>query len=334
MAGYLDHYLRRFDVLLSDPRTIEVAINSDAKIWIEQTGAAYMTPFDHISLKPSDVTDLAQQIANRAELKLTASDPLVSTTVGYCGATIRAQAIVSPAASGGTVLAFRLFRQREKSEEPRQFRFLRNQLVSVDEERIKRIRAIRDLGVSAFERGDADGFLRACIREKLNMVISGGTSTGKTELARRMLWMVEAHERLVLIEDSAELLPQQPNVVSLIASRSEKSQRSADKLLQATLRLRPDRIILGELRGSEALTFLEAINTGHAGSFTTLHADTARKAMDRLSLMVLNTGTQLNYGEILRYLRGSIDVVIQTGRENDDRGILETYFPVLDENLV
>jgi type IV secretion system protein VirB11 len=95
--------------------------------------------------------------------------------------------------------------------------------------------------------------------------------------------------------------------------------------------MRPDRIILGELRGVEAATFLDAINTGHAGSFTTLHAETARKAMDRLALLVMSTGTKLTFPEVIRYLEGAIDVVVQTGRVGDERGLLEVYFPSLKD---
>ena len=145
-----------------------------------------------------------------------------------------------------------------------------------------------------------------------------------------MLYLIPDHERLVTIEDSSELRPRQPNVICLIADRSPASPRTAEKLLQATLRLRPDRIIVGELRGSEAATFLEAINTGHGGSFTTLHAQTARKAMDRLALMVMGTGTQLQYAEVMRYLRSTIDLVIQAGRVGNKRGIVEIYVPSLD----
>ena len=97
-----------------------------------------------------------------------------------------------------------------------------------------------------------------------------------------------------------------------------------------TLRLRPDRIILGELRGVEAMTFLEAINTGHEGSFTTLHATTARKAVNRLAFLVMRAGMPLTLTEIRNYVRESIDVIVQTGRVGDARGILETYFPALD----
>ncbi|WP_444451265.1 ATPase, T2SS/T4P/T4SS family (plasmid) [Rhodobacter capsulatus] len=169
------------------------------------------------------------------------------------------------------------------------------------------------------------------VTERLNIIVSGGTSTGKTELGRRLLSLVPENERIVTIEDSLELLPAQPNAVSLIAQRDDGSARSADKLLQATLRLRPDRIILGELRGSEAATFLDAINTGHSGSFTTLHAHSARKAMDRLALLVMAQGTRLGFAEVIRYLQSSIDVILQMGRDGERRGIMEMYFPGLDD---
>mgnify|MGYP002713029306 CR=1 FL=1 len=115
--------------------------------------------------------------------------------------------------------------------------------------------------------------------------------------------------------------------MGLIASRSTALNRTADLRRQASLRLRPDRIILGELRGPEAVTFLDAINTGHSGSFTTIHAETARKAMERLALLVLATGTQLSFDDVLRYLANSIDVIIQMGRVGDRRGVMEVWRP-------
>ena len=167
--------------------------------------------------------------------------------------------------------------------------------------------------------------------EQSHTMMIGSTGTGKTTMLNVLSSFIPHNERIVTIEDSLELLPGQPNTVSLIAQRDEGSPRSADKLLQATLRLRPDRIILGELRGAEAATFLDAINTGHSGSFTTLHAHSARKAMDRLALLVMAQGTKLSFGEVIRYLQTSIDVILQMGRIGDQRGIMEMYFPGLDD---
>jgi type IV secretion system protein VirB11 len=134
-------------------------------------------------------------------------------------------------------------------------------------------------------------------------------------------------ERLITIEDAFELFPSQPNTVALLASRSTGSQRSSNTLLQASLRMRPDRIIVGELRGDEALTYLEAINTGHGGSVSTIHAETAELAIDRLAIMVLQAGTPLKFVEIREHIRKSIDVLIQLGRSDGARGITEFYLP-------
>jgi type IV secretion system protein VirB11 len=321
---HLQFKLSRLEDLLSDARMIEIAINADGRVWVERSGDTHMQPADMIVTR-AEVEDLARQIANNQKLTLTEKTPSVTATVKHGGATLRCQALIPPAAAGGALISFRLLRPRSEDEAPRTFPFLRDQRRSLEAERRARLAEIRHLA-----RDDPHAFLRACALEKLNVIVSGGTSTGKTELARRLLWFVPPEERLATIEDSAELLPKHPNVVSLIAERAEGSARSADHLLEATLRLRPDRIILGELRGLEAMTFLEAINTGHEGSFTTLHAQSARKAILRLALLVMRAGTQLSLAEVMAYVRKSIDVIIQTGRVGDRRGILETYFPGLE----
>lgn len=325
-VGHLESRLDALRPLIEAVNTIELAINGDGRVWVERAGDSAMSLSD-VMLSPVEVKDLAGLIANKQRLTLTDAQPAISTTIEYAGATLRCQAIIPPASAGGTTITFRVFRRRPTGEAPKHFRFLRDQTVSLEAERLELLRSIRDM---AMRGTDPDEFLRACIEARMNIVISGGTSSGKTELARRLLWMVEQWHRLVLIEDSAELLPAQDNAVSLIAERVEASVRSADKLLEMTLRLRPDRIILGELRGVEAVTFLEAINTGHEGSFTTLHATSARKAVNRLAFLVMRAGMPLTLTEIRDYVRESIDVIVQTGRIGQERGILETYFPALD----
>ena len=326
MAGYLAQYLKPFDPLFEDETVIEVVINGDGHCFVERHGLARMVRAQAHDIEPAAAQDIAGMAANDSNTKLTATAPILSTSINHGNMMLRVQAVMPPASYSGTVLAFRIYRPATTGE-PKRFRFLRSDVTaSQDQERLENLRRIQSLAVS----GNEDDFLKEVLRLELNIVISGGTSTGKTELGRRMLWLIEEYERLVTIEDSSELRPRQPNVVSLIAERSEASPRSADKLLQASLRLRPDRIIVGELRGSEAATFIEAINTGHGGSFSTLHAPTPLKAMDRLALMVMARGTQLRYPEVMRYLRSTIDLVIQTGFDGNERGILEVYLPPLD----
>lgn len=322
---YLNKYLSRLDAYLQRPDVIELSINADGRIWTEVAGQTHMTPVDDAPLTQNEIKDLAHQFANRQQITLNETTPLLSASVDYQDMSLRAQAVIPPASLNGHILSFRVFRPRAGGE-PRKFKFLRDIGISLEDERTKTIKnAMREA-----EGGNEDAFLQMVIDNKLNAVISGGTSTGKTELGRRLLWMVPDCERILTIEDSAELLPRQLNVVGLMAEKIENSNRSAGKLLQAALRLRPDRIILGEVRGQEAATFVEAINTGHSGSFTTLHADSARKALDRLALMILSTGTRLEYTDVIRYLKGSIDVIIQTGRSGSDRGIQEVWFPKED----
>lgn len=174
--------------------------------------------------------------------------------------------------------------------------------------------------------GAIDSALAFCVENKLNMIVSGGTSTGKTVAARKILSHVPSEERIVTIEEAAELLPDQPNSVTLIANRDAAFQ-TADVLLTATLRMRPDRIILGEVRGKEAMTFLEAINTGHGGSMTTLHAETPQLAVQRLAIAALKTEIPMTYADMVRYIENSIDVIIQASRHNGARGITEFYLP-------
>ena len=321
--SYLATYLRRLDLVISDPNVIEIAVNADGSVWIETVGAIHMAPAPLPGLSRDEVRNLAAQIANSTNSRFTETSPIVSAAVVHDGVMLRAQIIGPPAAAGGTILAMRVFRDAAKARVPRRFEFLRAQGVSMEHERRELVDQLQAEGKGA----DVDGFLKLLVGHRMNVVISGGTSTGKTELGRRMLELVDADERIVTIEDSTELLPTQKNVVSLIASREEASERSANLLLQATLRLRPDRIILGELRGNEAATFLDAINTGHSGSFTTIHAQTARKALDRLALLVMANGSRLAFGEVIRYLETCIDVIIQMGREGDQRGIVEVWFP-------
>ena len=321
--SYLATYLRRLDAVILDPSVIEIAVNADGSIWIETAGAVHMTPAPLPGLSRDEVRNLAAQIANSTNSRFTEISPIVSAAVAHQGVMLRAQIIGPPAAAKGTILAMRVFRDAEKARVPRRFEFLRGQGTSLEDERRDLVARLQSEG----KRTDVDGFLKLLIDQRMNVIISGGTSTGKTELGRSMLELVGADERIVTIEDSAELLPSKKNVVSLIASREEASERSANLLLQATLRLRPDRIILGELRGNEAATFLDAINTGHSGSFTTIHAQTARKALDRLALLVMANGSRLAYGEVIRYLETCIDVIIQMGREGDRRGIVEVWFP-------
>ncbi len=174
--------------------------------------------------------------------------------------------------------------------------------------------------------GDVDAmlFLRTAVRSRVSIAVSGGTSTGKTTFLNALLKEVPEEERIVTIEDTRELKPITPNTVALLASKGDQGRAKVtpQELLEASLRMRPDRLMLGELRGAEAFSFLQAINTGHPGSLTTVHANSARSAYDRLALMVLQSGVALEKQEIIDYLKEVIPVVVQLARNPDGRRVV------------
>ena len=169
-------------------------------------------------------------------------------------------------------------------------------------------------------------YLREAIRQRRTILISGGTSTGKTTFLNAMLGEIPRQERVVLVEDTPELRLPGENGVGLVAVKGElgEAKVTANELLQAALRLRPDRIVLGELRGAESVSFLRAINTGHPGSFSTIHANSLRGALEQLSLMVMQTGIGLTRSDTIAYAASVIDVIVQLGRDaNGKRGITQ-----------
>jgi len=174
-------------------------------------------------------------------------------------------------------------------------------------------------------RNQPVAFLREAVAARRTILISGGTSSGKTTFLNALLKTVPAEERIVTVEDAPEIKVSQPNAIGLVAVKGElgEARVTVEDLLQASLRLRPDRIIVGEIRGREAATFLRAINTGHPGSFTTVHANTPEGALEQIALMVMQSGLSLSREETLAYARSLIDVVVQLGRVGGERRIVD-----------
>jgi type IV secretion system protein VirB11 len=176
-----------------------------------------------------------------------------------------------------------------------------------------------------YEARDWGAFLQAAVRARKTIIVSGGTSTGKTTFLNALLREIDGAERLILIEDTPELVLRHENAIGLVAARGSLGEAnvSMDDLLIASLRLRPDRIILGELRGSEAYTFLRAINTGHPGSLTTIHADTPKGAIEQIVLLVLQSGAQLHRSDLLSYIDQVVDIVVQLERRQGVRRVAQ-----------
>jgi pilus assembly protein CpaF len=160
-------------------------------------------------------------------------------------------------------------------------------------------------------------YLEAAVRARLNVLVSGGTSSGKTTLLNVLSGFIPANERIVTIEDAAELRLQQEHVITM-ESRPPNVEGSGEvpirALLRNALRMRPDRIVVGECRGGEALDMLQAMNTGHEGSMSTIHANTAGDAISRLETMVLMAGAELPVAAIRKQIAAAVDLVVQTAR--------------------
>lgn len=321
-SGYLESSLDRIPEA-SREDVIEICVNPDGRVWGEFQGDHFMQPLE-TALSETQAKDLANQVASATQTTMSKSKPVVSVSIEYRKRPIRAQVMVSPVVGRGASISLRFFTNvpLDKIE----LKFLYGEERSLEQVRQERTRELRSIVAS----GDITACLRFCVDHKLNMIVAGGTSTGKTVAARKILSYVPPEERIVTIEEAAELLPAQPNAVTLISNR-EVEHQTADALLTSTLRMRPDRIVLGEVRGQEAMTFLEAINTGHGGSMTTLHAETPQLAMQRLAIAALKTNVPMTYADMVRYIENSIDVVIQTGRLEGDRGITEFFLPGAEE---
>ncbi|MCW0021362.1 P-type DNA transfer ATPase VirB11 [Rhizobium sp. BT-226] len=321
--SYVEQYLSPLRDYLVDDKVNELVINPNGSIFIEASGAAHMHEID-VTLSPHAIKRLGAQLAGETRNTLGALHPIVSGRVEVWGNPQRVQIVIEPAIEQGVSLSIRKY--LAKGLASKDIGFVEGVQVRVDEERRARHQRIAQMA----KDGDLQGLFRQAIDEKFNVLISGGTSSGKTTMARSLIGMMDMNERLITIEDAHELFPPHRNQVALISDRKDKSARMPSKLLESCLRMRPDRIIVGEIRGVEAYDFLEAINTGHPGAVTTIHADSPALAFDRLALMVMRSGVRLTHSEVITYAKRTIDIIVQVGRRNGSRGVLEIYLTSQD----
>ena len=301
---YLDAYLAPLQPWLAREDVTEILVNRPGELWVESAGAG----MQRIALPEMDdrhLQRLAEQVARISHQGINRERPLLAAMLPD-GA--RVQFVAPSATRAHWALAIR-----------------RHRLV--------------DLPLSAYNDGplpatltadtmpdpvtDPIGFLTRAVRGKLTILISGGTSTGKTTFLNALLGEVLPDERIILVEDTPEIRLRHANALGLVAVKGElgEARIGTDDLLQAALRLRPDRIVLGELRGREAVSFLRAINTGHPGSFSTIHANSPSGALEQLALMVMQAGLGLGRKDTLAYARSMIDIVVQLGRVDGRRRI-------------
>jgi type IV secretion system protein VirB11 len=311
---YLDHYLGPLGPFLEATDVTDIYINRPREVWIERLGGA----IERVEVKALDgmvLERLARQIAAQSSQGVSREHPLLSASLPDGS---RVQIAIPPATRGEVAIAIRKYVVTDLSVDDYAAAGAFDALTpsNVQASLQKQLHALR-------EKGDFAELLRTAVRQRANIFISGGTSSGKTTFLNALLKEVDPQERLILIEDTPELRAPHENMVGMIAARSALGEAvvSMEDLLNASLRMRPDRIILGELRGPEAFTFLRAINTGHPGSMTTIHADSPERAVEQLVLLVLESGTHLDRASIAHYVRSSIDVYVQLGRVDGARRI-------------
>jgi pilus assembly protein CpaF len=274
---------------LRDPTVSDILINTYSHIYVERKGLLERTRSRF--LNNQHLMNVLDRIVSRVGRRVDESTPMVDARLPDGS---RVNAIIPPLAIDGPVVSIRRF--------------------AVDPLKMKDL--VR-FGALSQETGD---FLAGCVHAKLNIMISGGTGAGKTTLLNVLSGFIPPNERIVTIEDAAELQLQQEHVVRLETrppSIEGKGQVTPRELVINSLRMRPDRIIVGEVRGAEAFDMLQAMNTGHDGSLTTIHANTPRDSLTRLESMIMMTGVQLPE-KAMRFMTSSaLDLIIQASRLPD-----------------
>ncbi len=274
------------EIYMQDPDVTDILVNGPHEVYVERLGRLQET--NTVFADEDHLLQIIQRVVARVGRRIDEHNPMVDARLADGS---RVNAIIAPLALQGPVLSIRRFGHR-----PLQ---------------------VQDLLARGSVCEEILLLIEAAVEGRINLMISGGTGSGKTTLLNNLSRFIPANERLVTIEDSAELKLQRKHVVKLETrpkspeGATEVSQRD---LVRNALRMRPDRIILGEVRGGEALDMLQAMNTGHEGSLTTIHANDTRDALSRLEVMVSMAGFDLPVPVIRRYIASAITVVVHLAR--------------------
>jgi len=287
-------FLRPIEHLIGDDEISEVMVNGDGRVFVERDG---LVQEESVRIPERFMRAAVRNIARVLGDEIDERTPLLNSRLPDGS---RVAAAIPPASVGGTVLNIRKFRSR---------RFTAEELV--------------DRGMLSAEML---AWLVNVIRaERGTILISGGTGTGKTSLLNALAAYLPSGDRVVLIEDTAEIVIQAPNLVRLEARRAQPDapEVSIRELLRHTLRLRPDRIILGEVRGAEAFDLLQALNTGHTGTLSTIHANTAPLAISRLRTCIVMAGFEIPDAAVARNIGEVVNVVVHIDRRAGRRSVTE-----------
>jgi pilus assembly protein CpaF len=275
--------------LLDDPSVSEIMVNGPEMVYVEQHGKLSRAPVHFTS--EDHLRRVIERIVSRVGRRIDESSPLVDARLADGS---RVNAVIAPLAFNGSSLTIRKF-----AKDP----FKINDLIG--------------FGTLSPEMAE---LLRACVEARLNVIVSGGTGTGKTTLLNVLSSFIPEGERIVTIEDAVELQLQQEHVVRLESRPPNiegKGEIGIRELVRNSLRMRPDRIVVGEVRGGESLDMLQAMNTGHDGSLSTVHANSPRDAIARLETLVLMAGMDLPLRAIREQIASAVDVIVQLSRLRD-----------------
>lgn len=272
--------------LLRDDSISEIMVNSPAEVYVERAGQLTLSPATFTCEEA--VRQIIERIVSTAGRRVDASSPMADARL-QCGA--RVNVVIPPLAIKGSSITIRKFS--------------------------KSILAAADLCANGACSPVLADFLKLAVEQQRNIIVCGGTGTGKTTLLNILANWIQPGERVITIEDSAELQLNHNHLVALEArppNQEGQGQVSIRQLVINALRMRPDRIVVGECRGGESLDMLQAMNTGHAGSLTTLHANTPRDGLRRLEVMVMMAGMDLPLAAIRQQIGSAIDIVVQLSR--------------------
>jgi len=320
---FLKRALSPLEGFLNDPAVVEISVNRPGQVFVERLGMAQMELHAIPELNTAEIVHIGERVAAASSQFVSHANPLLSAALPSGE---RIQIVLPPAAADGGSISIR--KQVISDFSLAQYR---------DSGALDRVSVTvggpsdTELQLTALLQADRiHDFIETAVRERVSMLISGGTSTGKTTFLNACLKSIDAHERILTLEDARELFPPHQNSVHLLASRGDQgtAQVTMQSLLEASLRMRPDRLFVGEIRGSEAFAFLRAINTGHPGSMSTVHADTPMGAYEQIAMMMMQAGMSSGYSkqDLMSYIRLVIPIVIQLRRDGGRRGVSEIFY--------
>jgi pilus assembly protein CpaF len=287
-------FLRPIQHLILDPDISEIMVNGPERIFIEKAG--YLQAVPGVKLTPESLIVAVKNIARRLGDDISEAKPILDSRLPDGS---RVAAIIPPCSIQGVALTIRKFNSHKL-----------------------KMKDLIELGTLPPQVAE---LLAQYVATRKNILISGGTGSGKTTLANILTEFIPDHERIVLIEDTAEIRIQKENVLRFEARREQNGLPAVTirDLLKATLRHRPDRIILGEVRGGEAFDLLQLLNTGHSGTISTVHANSAAQGISRFATCVLQSGVEMPYRAIKTNIAESLNVIVQIERRPGTRYVSE-----------